>query len=453
MLKSKYIELLRSLSKKHFSELEEYFNDHDDYFSIELFKHIAIHLPKKNAEEKLSREYVIHAVFKNKIDEKKLQKILNEGVKACEWIIIQSHIQEDKIQQHYILSDYYQKKSLDKYFKSQIQLLQDELHAMHENSSKYYMLHKLEHLSIQHELNYNQRYSNYAKLQEYLQTFYIIENQKLKCLSQINLHNTLEDAYVENKLHRIFEDLFQFISASEKGDYEQLWSYFISSSSLISDDELRTIAVIFINICIQQINTNHSEFYEHLLNAYIFLLDKELAFEMNGSLLPAFYKNVVTISLRLNKIDYAEQFAEQYKKFLPVENREDVYAYNIAHIYFYQRKFDDVLTLLAQSKFTDVFYKLSSRVLQIKTFTELTLDAENYMDILDSSLNAFKKYIYTNKEINAQYAMNYKNFYRIMVKITNTKKEEFETLNEEIAQLKPLTEVDWILSIHNRWYP
>ena len=100
MLKSKYIELLRSLSKKHFSELEEYFNDHDDYFSIELFKHIAIHLPKKNAEAKLSREYVIHAVFKNKIDEKKLQKILNEGVKACEWIIIQSHIQEDKIQQH-----------------------------------------------------------------------------------------------------------------------------------------------------------------------------------------------------------------------------------------------------------------------------------------------------------------------------------------------------------------
>ena len=91
--------------------------------------------------------------------------------------------------------------------------------------------------------------------------------------------------------------------------------------------------------------------------------------------------------------------------------------------------------------------------MQIKTFTELTLDAENYMDILDSSLNAFKKYIYTNKEINAQYAMNYKNFYRIMVKITNTKKEEFETLNEEIAQLKPLTEVDWILSIHNRWHP
>jgi hypothetical protein len=73
------------------------------------------------------------------------------------------------------------------------------------------------------------------------------------------------------------------------------------------------------------------------------------------------------------------------KNFFLLKNREDVYAYNIAHIYFYQRKFDDVLTLLAQSKFTDVFYKLSSRVLQIKTFTELTLDAENYMDILDSS--------------------------------------------------------------------
>lgn len=452
MYKSKYFEILMTLTKKQLVDVERYFIDQSDKLSVELFHYVSKFLNKKINEEKLSRENVIKKVFKNNIDEKKLQKLLNEGVKACEWIIVQTATRQDNAQQYYILANHYQKNALDKYFKQQVQLLHEESSSTKESSSKYYMLHRMEHLTIQHELNYNQRYSNYAKLQEYLQTFFDIENQKLRCLAQINLHNTLGNAQIENALQRIYKDLFQFISLDEKGDYKQLWDFFITNSALISEDELKTIGVIFVNICIQQINTNHSEFYEHLLNAYIFLLDKNLAFEMNGSLLPAFYKNVVTISLRLNKIEYAAQFAEQYKNYLPNENKDDVYAYNVAHIYFYQRKFDDVLTLLAQSKFIDVFYKLSSRVLQIKTFAELTLESDNYMNILDSSLNAFKKYIYTNKEISEQYVTNYKNFYRIMVKVINAKKDEFDLINEEIAQLKPLTEVDWVFSLHIRWH-
>ncbi|MEZ5026849.1 MAG: hypothetical protein R2739_09760 [Chitinophagales bacterium] len=451
MHKSKYFELLMTLTKKQLVEVEQYFVTHNDKLSLDLFAYISSFLIKKINERKLSRAYIIEKVFKNKIDEKKLQKLLNEGVRVCEWIIIQTVIQQDNAQQYYILANHYQQKSLDKYFKQQIQLLNEALNATQESSSKYYMLHQLEHLTIQHELNYNQRYSNYSKLHEFLQTHYEIESKKIKCLSQINLRNTLVEEPLNNNLSFIYKELYSLILQNEETDYLSLWEKFRSISSTISPDDLRTISVVFVNICIGKINTNHSDFYEHLLNVYIFLLDNNLAFEASGNLLPAFYKNVITISLRLNKLDYAVQFAENFKNYLPQEEREDVYAYNLAHIYFYQNKFDEVLKLLASSKFIDVFFKLSSRVLQIKTLAELVLQDEAYNNVLDSNLNAFKKYIYTNTDINESYTANYKNFYRMMVKVISSNKEDFPTTQNEIQQTKPLTEVEWMLSFHKRW--
>ncbi|HNM32719.1 MAG TPA: hypothetical protein PKM51_08195, partial [Chitinophagales bacterium] len=67
------------------------------------------------------------------------------------------------------------------------------------------------------------------------------------------------------------------------------------------------------------------------------------------------------------------------------------------------------------------------------------------------NLNAFKKYIYTNKEINEEYTSNYRNFYRLLNKIINSKKEDFLSVQEEIQQAKPLTEIDWMTSFYNRW--
>lgn len=103
-----------------------------------------------------------------------------------------------------------------------------------------------------------------------------------------------------------------------------------------------------------------------------------------------------------------------------------------------------------QSKFTDVFYKLSSRVLQIKTYAELTLSNNGFDDVLESCLNAFKKFIYTNKEISENYASNYKNFYKVMNKILSLTKEDAASYLEEIRQLKPLTENEWLVLFLNR---
>lgn len=452
MIKSKFFEILSTFNKKQLNELGKLiFVNQDDNLTV-LYTYLSKILIENFDASLVSKEHILSFVFKSSIDEKKLQKILNEGVKLCEWIILRNELEHNKYYTQLFLADYYEQKNLHKYFSQQLKALRAELQSEKEHINNFYLQYRIEQLQIKHELNFNQRYSEYTDISNYLRTFFETEQLKLKCLSRINLHDSLNEKPIQSILYNQYLSLNKLLTSDKDEDYENQWHNFIKHSNQISEDDLRTIVVIYINICINNINFGRPEFVEHLFNAYTFYMETKIAFETNGLLLPAFYKNFITISLRLGKLDFAYQFAQDYKNYLPEEDKEDVYNYNLAHICFYQQKYEDVLKLLVQSKFTDVFYKLSSRVLQIKTYAELMLLHAKYEDVLESSLNAFKKYIYTNKEINESYATNYKNFYKIFNKTLGITKDGISQLTDEIKLTKPLPEVEWLLSFMKRKY-
>ncbi len=447
MKKSKFFELFTSFTKKQIQELSLMIEKNDDEQLITLCKHLNDFIKGKMNDDVISRDYILKIVFKNTIDEKKLQKILNDGVKHCESLIIKYGVESDNHLQNLLLANYYQKQQLDKYFNQQIQTAKETITTNKIDSNTFYYKYRFEHLSVNHELKSNLRKSNYTDLSTYLHTYYETEQLKLKCVSYINLHDDLQHLPNSSVLFLQYQNCYTLLLSESEEDYIRFWNVLQAVVSEIDTEELKTIVNIFYNVCITQLNKNNSNYYEHLWNAYVFSLDNQIALEENGLLLPSHYKNIVTISLRLNKIDYALAFAEKYKSYLPEEHKNDVYNYNRAHIFFYQKQYDDVLMLLVQSKFTDVFYKLSSRVLQIKTYVELSLLDHQYDDVLDSSMNALKKYIYTNKEINELYASNYKNFYKALNKIISATPKTSENLIEEIKKIKPLPELEWLLML------
>lgn len=451
MRKSKFFELLSTFNKKQKQELSKLINQNEDEGLIVLFNYLSKQISIKVDDSLISREYVLKNLYKNKIEEKKLQKLLNDGVKLCEWIIIKQNIENDQFAQQLILAEYYQKHKLDKYFNQQIQTTKEEINLNKETSYHYFYLYRLEHLSIEQELITNLRRIDYSNLSNYLNEFYEIEQLKIKCVTNISLNNDLRSLPPKSLLYKQYYNCYTLLMSDTEEEYMKFWGELLLVANKIEKKDLGLIANIYYSFCINQLNKNNTAFYMHLLNAYTFGLDNNTLFEENGLLLPSHFKNIVTISLRLNKLDYAYEFVNQYKSYLPTENKEDVYSYNLAHIYFYQQKYDDVLTLLVKTKFTDVFYKLSSRVLLIKTYAELSFLNHKYNDVLDSSLNAFKKYIYTNKEINESYEVSYKNFYKIINKILNSTNDDFELNVENIKTTKPLPESDWLYLFLKKW--
>ena len=178
MRKSKFFELLLTFNKKQIQKLSKIIQVNEEENLLLLFKYLSRFFIDDADETLLSREYILKHLYDNKISDKQLQKLLNEGVKLCEWIIIQQNIEGDKNQQHLILSSYYQKHKLSKYFSQQINLFKEEILLNKDMGSSYYYLYQLEYLTIEQELLSNLRKINYSNLNSYLNTFYEIEQLK-----------------------------------------------------------------------------------------------------------------------------------------------------------------------------------------------------------------------------------------------------------------------------------
>ncbi|MEZ5055101.1 MAG: hypothetical protein R2807_10145 [Chitinophagales bacterium] len=60
-------------------------------------------------------------------------------------------------------------------------------------------------------------------------------------------------------------------------------------------------------------------------------------------------------------------------------------------------------------------------------------------------MNAFKKFIYTNKEINEHYLLNNKNFLKFSIKLLNNDKLTLDEFLNELKDLKQIAEYDWFV--------
>ncbi|MBK8351325.1 MAG: hypothetical protein IPL21_06370 [Saprospirales bacterium] len=233
---------------------------------------------------------------------------MNDGVKLCEWVIIKQDIENDKFKQQIILADYYQKHQLNKYFNQHINSIKEEIRLNKENRNTYYYLYKLEYLVIEQELITNLRKINYSKLSTYLNIFYEIEQLKIKCVTITSLHNDLQLLPLKSILYEQYHNCYTLLKSETEEEYIKFWNELVLVAESIEKADLGLIVNIFYSFCISQLNKNNIVFYEHLLNAYIFSLENNILFEDNDLLLPSHFKNIITISLRLNKLDYAYEF-------------------------------------------------------------------------------------------------------------------------------------------------
>jgi hypothetical protein len=107
-----------------------------------------------------------------------------------------------------------------------------------------------------------------------------------------------------------------------------------------------------------------------------------------------------------------------------------------------------VLDILNKIKLNDIFYKINQKRLMIKTFYELQKTNTTYFDILYNQLNAFKKYIYTEKSLPEINIEMHKNFIKVLFKMMGISKGENKKLDllvSEIEKVISIAEKNWLL--------
>ena len=201
----------------------------------------------------------------------------------------------------------------------------------------------------------------------------------------------------------------------EEKHYKELVLNLELNAHCFGRNELYDMYIYARNYCIRKINVGNGSYIQKLFDLYVKLIDNNVLFR-NDKISEWDYKNIVQISLRLNKIDFAENFVNAYRNYLPPDNRSNAANYNLACVHFARGKYDKTFALLQKVAFTDPYYHLGTNLLLMKSYYESgeTMPLFNLADTV-------KAYVHRNKLISETNKNVYLNFVRIIKQLGRIK--------------------------------
>jgi hypothetical protein len=195
------------------------------------------------------------------------------------------------------------------------------------------------------------------------------------------------------------------------------------------------------NYCIRKSNSGQQNFVAEFFYLYQALLEKELIFT-DGELSPWDFRNIVVAALRLGKYQWTEEFIEKYQHRLKESVRENAVTFNLAQLYFYQKKYDKVIELLREVEYEDPAYNLNSKAILLSTYYEI-----DEIEPLISLLESFRTYLNRHKDIPEQRKKLYLNlikYTRKMTRIIPGDKKAVHKLKEDVSQNQNIASLNWL---------
>jgi hypothetical protein len=138
-----------------------------------------------------------------------------------------------------------------------------------------------------------------------------------------------------------------------------------------------------------------------------------------------------------------ESFIDGYHHQIDEQYRENAVSFNLANLYFYQRKFDDLLKLLQSVEYEDPSYSRNSKIMLLLTYYEL-----EEIESLTSLLSSFELYLRRNRAMPENRKTPYLNLIkslRSLTRIPNTESAALLKLRKRIESTESIVNKEWLL--------
>jgi hypothetical protein len=227
----------------------------------------------------------------------------------------------------------------------------------------------------------------------------------------------------------------------DESHYFELISLVEKFGNLFPANEAEFIYQAALNYCIKKINQGNQKFLEEYFNLFVILLQKKMLF-VDGELSPWHFRNIVIAALRIGKYEWAENFIHDNKQFLPEAMRDNAVSFNLAQLYFYQKKYDKVIELLQTVEYEDFSYNLNS-----KTFLLMTYYETDEIEPLYSLTDAFRTYLNRHNNIPSSRRKPYNNlikFTKQLTKIMPGDKKALEKLKADVQNSDGIASISWL---------
>lgn len=244
----------------------------------------------------------------------------------------------------------------------------------------------------------------------------------------------------------IYFNTYKLLTEHEAKYYFQVKNLLEGQLDQLPNEELRTLYSYMLNHCVRQINSGHTLFYQEVLVLYKLLLERSIIIK-NGRLTQWTFTNVVTAGIRLRDYTWTEAFIHQYATYLHIEVRENAKSFNLANLFFEKGDYGQALQQLQSLEFTDPFYHVSAKIIQLKIYY-LLHESEALFFLTENT----KRLIQRNKQLSEYQKKSNLNFIKILQRLAkmpaNTRRSEdkqTEQIKTLIVESSPLANKDWLL--------
>ena len=456
----------------HFDKIEQnrlrkyvrspYFNVNEILMSFVdiLFAHVSA----SGKAGELTKEFIwVQLYEKESFNDVRFRKLTSDLLKLIEDFLAQEIYEKDRLQKESYLLRAVGEKKIEKLYNSSIKNAREFLKNQAEKPSSFYysqyLIEKNYYDLSEGDLNRSDK-SNIEEIINNLDYFYLAE--KLKWYYAVLSRNTLisheytllfideiiahVDKYKYNEVPLVAIYFKQYLTQTQIDNVEHYFDLKKLVSQYWQQFPIKDADEMFgslLNYCTKKINQGHPSFSREFFDVYNEILDKNIL--PNGQLNPWSFKNAVQIALRLGEYEWSEKFIKDYSSKLPVEFRDNTLSYNLALVYFYQKRYDDVIQQLQSVKYEDIVYNLNAKSILLLTYYELNAD-----DALLSLIDSFKTYVNRHKDIAQNRRIQYSNLMKYIKKLMKLNKgntAEIENIKKEMEEDRKIgiASEKWIL--------
>ena len=467
---NKLLSIIDSFSKVELNRLTKfinssYFNSNNDITNL----YLGIILKFEDNLE-FSKMELWDAIHPNlDFNSLKFRKIFSDLLKLLEQFLSQEVYNENKVLKANYLIKAIGKRELKKLYSTSLTNAYRASEKARYKESKYYYYQYQREKNV-YELNKSDldrsSESNLNDIINNLDYFYLAEKMRYLCEILIRedvismeydilfrdeiVNHIAKYGYEDIPSVSIYYQMYLTLKENNDNNYHKLKDLLEKDIDIFPLSEAREIYTSVINYCIKKINQGEDTFLNEFLLLNETLLEKNII--ADNELSPWRFKNIVTVGLKSKKFEWVESFIENYKEKVPIQYRENAITFNTAQLYFYQKKYEDLLPLLLQVEYEDFTYNLSTKLLTCISYFEL-----NELEALQSFLDSFKAYLNRQKTISNNRKRMFLNFIthvKKLLKFKYNKNVNLLKLKEQILNDGHIAGKEWLLEkIDQLLYP
>ncbi len=460
MKKSKLVQLLKSLSKQEFAELEHFVkcpSHNKDKDAIKMYEQLKRAYPEFD-NYRVKKERMAKMIYgaDNLKNINRLKYPMSALSKCIEELITWKTLEKSKNDYDFVTLRGFQERGLDKIFLKKTEDIQKRLdtHTKIEPSLYYHQFQlqsilyrhpnthklttKLESILVQKNYNLDLFYFS-SKLTEYLillnRTTLVDDNRKLSLIEEVIEEIEKNPVFRQHPLLSIYIFFIKYLpsnSTFNPSDYYATKEIIFKNISSFGDLEKRNIFILlhqYVN-SFQDRNVSENHIQEEF-DAILFGIEHKILYQ-SGYIMPFAFFNTTQLACELDKHEWVENFIERKGIHLPENHKENILLVCKANLYNSINKHEEALVLLRDVVYKKhYYYDIIVKTISIKCFYQM-----QEHELLENYLVAFNAFIKRHKEMSPTLKGRYLGFAKVITLLEKHRVFDEKPLEEIVDTVK-----------------